>query len=330
MLFNQPFTTVTNTATNAVFGLRKRFIEVRLALSRDDLSRTPQLGSFNLSDDNYGFTNGELDDVYAAETSNAIFAVSNLTALEPCTYQWYAQYPWTNLWYLQTNETNATFTMTNVDSWVDGTQVKVQIWNATNQSLWLGPATLHVTTNVNSINTTTGFAQRYPSDINVFGLANVAGDYYWYIQVTLKGLSCSCPSNLSILLVPPAAPGEETLALSDRSSGWPILLMSGAGGTQAVTNATLIFNYNGDWIDPDNNPILSNSTKYYSETYIDSSIQMPGNAPSGGYYGGMTADRIFYPNGTWQLYIYGTNCSCSLNGWKLDFLGNWQGRWVNQ
>ena len=69
--------------------------------------------------------------------------------------------------------------------------------------------------------------------------------------------------------------------------------------------------------------ILSNGTITCCETCIDISIQMPGDTPPVPYVGGMY-EGISYPNGTWKLYIYGTNnCSYSLDGWKLDFQGNW-------
>ena len=317
MLFSQPFIQATNvTATNGTFwGVQGRYAEFRVALTRDTTNDNPQLSNFQLWCNDYTFTNGTLNDVYATEGSDAVFTISNLVTTEPCTYQWYVQYPWTNLYAQLPDETNTTFTITNVDSWVEGVQVKVLIYNALGQYEWLSPATLHVTNNV--ITFTNDTASSYPATINVCGLENL--DWFFYnIQVTLKGLTCSCPSNLNILLVPP------------REYDWggynPILLMSAAGGTQPVTNATLVFRWDYKSIDPDNYPILSDGTIKCLDTTGNNPIYtMPGydtpeGPPEGPYYYGSVGEQIYQPNGAWRLYIYGTNnCSGSLDGWSLEF-----------
>ena len=317
MLFSQPFVQATNvTATNGTFwGVQGRYAEFRVALTRDTTNDNPQLSNFQLWCNDYTFTNNEhLNDVTALAGSDAVFTISNLSPTETYTYQWYIQYPWTNQWLMLPDETNTTFTITNVDSWVDNTQVKVLVYNALGQYKWFGPATLHVTNN--AITFTNDTASSYPATINVCGLENL--DYFFYnIQVTLKGLTCSCPSNLNILLVPP-------------KEVWynPILLMSAAGGTQPVTNATLVFT--SDAINPIgfeyDNPIISGGTIYCLETHGANSIgNMPGyeepeGPPEGPYQNGSIGEYIYYPNGAWQLYIYGTNnCTGSLDGWSLEF-----------
>jgi len=205
----------------------------------------------------------------------------------------------------------------------------VQIYNVMGQYLWL-TSTLHVTPNTNT-NLATGFAERYPAEINVWGLEDYTNGYNWcYVQVTLSNLTCSCPSNLCILLRPPAPPGEDPDNVIQLSCDLPIMLMSGAGGTQSVTNATLVFNRNGKLIYPDpipgNNYILSNGTTTCCETwgnYYNGYQPMPDGNNIGSCWGTME-DGVSYPNGIWRLYIYGTNnCSFSLDGWKLEFQKSW-------
>ncbi len=108
-------------ATNNVFfpAIRGRYIEVRLAMTRDDASKQPVIYDLTLQGVSSGFAGDFfLDDARAYETEDAVF-FANITGAEPMGFQWYRMYPWETNWVQVAGATNSYFVVTNVDSWVD-------------------------------------------------------------------------------------------------------------------------------------------------------------------------------------------------------------------
>jgi hypothetical protein len=309
-LANEAFVPATNDVmlTGAtVNGVRGRFIEVRLAMTRDDANKKPVLDDLTLYGTSSGFNSDAfLDDASAAEGDNAMFS-PNLIGAEPVTYQWFIQYPWMTNWLWLPTETNSSLVITNVDSFVDWTLVSVLLTNATGESLWLGPASLEVIPlsmriPASSYSSGPGPAERYPATINVFGQpTNLAS-----MKVTLFDLSHGHSADLDILLVSP--------------SGTNIMLMSHVGGTNGVSGATLIFEQ-GQSLPPTSSPIPSAWTSRYEPSNYGNITNMPG-APSGPYSTSLYDLIGDNPNGTWKLYIYDDHQAGigSLSGsWRLDF-----------
>lgn len=86
------------------------------------------------------------------------------------------------------------------------------------------------------------------------------------------------------------------------------MLMSDAGASFAVTNATLVFHpeWQGNSIPPETTAITSGQVSdYRCRNYGDQETQLPG-APPGPYSTDLaeleTTDAN--PNGVWKLYIY--------------------------
>jgi subtilisin-like proprotein convertase family protein len=284
--------------------LRGRFIEIRLALTRDNASKQPAIYDVTLHGMSSGFnTDALLNDVSADETQNAVFT-PNLVGAGTLSYQWFMQYPWTNEWALVPGATNASFTLTNVDSFVDWSLVRVLASNVIGEVLWLGPAELFVSAvpidlPATNYSTGTGPASVYPKTINVFGQpTNMAS-----VTVELDGLSHTHSADLDILLVSP----------TDKR----IMLMSHVGGTNGVSYAILVFKQ-GLSLPPSSGPIPSSQASYYGSSNFGSVTNMPG-APVGPYstdLGSLNGDN---PNGVWKLYIYDDHQS------KLGALsGSWQ------
>ena len=302
-LARQAFVQVTNNAMlQAVHG---RYIEVRVALIRDDPAKKPALHDLTLHARATSFLGGWLDDTWAYETEDAQFHAQVL-APEPIAYRWYILYPWTNQFAELPAVTGPTLTLTNVDLWDDWTMVSVLVSNAVGETLWLGPATLSVYPLAISIpgSGTMGPASRYPATIHVRGMpTNLAS-----VRVILYDLRHTRPDDLDILLVSP--------------SGKKIMLMSDAGGNTAVTNATLVFDQSY-WFPPDEDPLLSWERNYYCPANYGTPVetQLPGAPP--GQYSTNLFDLVGdNPNGLWQLYIYDDsqqNIGVLLGSWWLEF-----------
>jgi hypothetical protein len=112
------------------------------------------------------------------------------------------------------------------------------------------------------------------------------------VEVTLHNLRHSYPADLDILLVSP--------------SGAKIMLMSDAGGSTGVTNATLIFhpNWQVSTSPPENSAIPSHMESHYRvRNFGEQEAQLPG-APTGPYSDDLDAVYGTDPNGVWSLYIY--------------------------
>jgi hypothetical protein len=130
------------------------------------------------------------------------------------------------------------------------------------------------------------------------------------VEITLHNLTHYYPADLDILLVSP--------------SGAKIMLMSDAGASFAMTNATLVFH--PDWDDypvpPETTAIPSAQTSgYRARNYGDQETQLPG-APPGPYSIDLNDASGANPNGIWSLYIYDDKTGQSgilQDSWTLSF-----------
>jgi subtilisin-like proprotein convertase family protein len=233
---------------------------------------------------------------------------TELVGVEPMRYRWFRAYPWETNWVEVTGATNWYFVITNVDSWVDGTVVMCWVSNAVGEAVWLGPEYLMVDwvkVYIPATNYVTGAgpASRYPMTINVFGLLTNPTK----VTITVRDLYHTRSSDLRVLLVSP--------------TGKPIMLMSGVGGTNGVSNATLVFE-RGWPVPPEANPIPSNQTTYYSPCNYKQKTQLPG-APAGPYSVMLQDLEGENPNGVWRLYVYDDTEPAGvgqlIGSWVLDF-----------
>ena len=309
---NSSFLTPLPLCAFALSGANGRYIEVRLALIRDNPAKQPVLYDLTLHGLSSSFLDWYLDDAWAYETENAEF-VAEGAAPEPLTYQWWVQWPWMQPWdwTLLAGETNASLVLSNVDLWDDWTWVSVSVSNAAGETLWLGPAVLSVYPLPIAIPGagSMGPAQRYPATIRVRGEPT---NGLSRVEVVLRNLRHAYPADLDILLVSP--------------SGAKIMLMSDAGSSFVVTNATLVFhpNWEGYPAPPESSAIPSNQESHYrASNYGEQESQLPG-APPGPYSDDL--DLLLLtdpsPNGVWKLYIYDDKTSHTgivQDSWTLRF-----------
>jgi subtilisin-like proprotein convertase family protein len=195
---------------------------------------------------------------------------------------------------------------------VQWSQARVLVTDDTGESLLLGPAYLDVSPlsmRIPASGSTNGPAERYPATLRVFNQpTNLTS-----VQVTLYGLTHSHPTNLDILLVSPL--------------GKPVMLMSGVGGTNTVTSATLVYLQSGS-MPPSSSAIPSGVTSSYEPSNFGLITQLPqlgtNSPPNGPYSTSPSLDDLSGddPNGIWKLYIYNNHqggVGQLYGSWKLDF-----------
>ena len=132
-----------------------------------------------------------------------------------------------------------------------------------------------------------GAASPYPSAITVSGLAGTITD----VNATLKGFAHTWPDDVDILLVGPG--GEK------------VVLMSDAGGGEAVSGIDLTFDDEAASDIPDSSPPALTTGSYRPEDYyvpVETEIY-PSPAPAGPYTTLLSAFDGTNPNGTWSLYV---------------------------
>ena len=139
----------------------------------------------------------------------------------------------------------------------------------------------------------------YPSSVTPAGL----GGSVTNVTVTLSNLSHAHLESLDVLLVSPV--------------GTAVMLMSGAGGSHSIANATLTF-------DDTAATTIPLSTAPASGAYRPASYRgvttMPAPAPSGPYGTNLSDLNGSNPNGAWRLYVADDfGFSGSLSGWSLRF-----------
>ena len=140
----------------------------------------------------------------------------------------------------------------------------------------------------------------YPSTITISGVSGVISK----ATVTLSNLSHSFPNDIEVLLVGP--------------SGQKTVLLAGAGGAHAVTNATITFDDAAAAPLPASGQIVSGTN---TPTDYGLGLPFPGPAPAGPY---STALGVFdggVPDGIWSLYVFDNSPGDSGNvagGWALN------------
>lgn len=132
--------------------------------------------------------------------------------------------------------------------------------------------------------TTSGPASPYPSQINVSGLSGAISK----VTVTLANVNHTFPDDLDILLVSP--------------TGQAVVLMSDAGGSTDIVNATLTFDDIGVPV-PDATAITAGT--YSLADYGGVQDPFPSPAPSGPYPNPprLSVFNGLAPNGNWSLYV---------------------------
>jgi subtilisin-like proprotein convertase family protein len=149
-------------------------------------------------------------------------------------------------------------------------------------------------------NGTSGAASPYPSTISVSGVTGTVSK----VTVTLLNISHSFPDDVDVLLVGPG--GQKTLLMSD------------AGGGNALSGVTLTFDDAAESLLPDSTAI---SPGTYRPTDFDTTTDsFPAPAPAGPHGASLAAFNGLNPNGTWSLYVFddATQDTGSIaGGWRL-------------
>jgi hypothetical protein len=215
---------------------------------------------------------------------------------------------------MPSGETNSYLFWPGADLWEDWTLVSLSVSNAAGETLWLGPTFLWVYPLAihipGSPTNSSGPAERYPATINVRGQSN----NFSRVEVTLHNLRHAYPADLDILLVGP--------------TGTKIMLMSSAGGSTTVSNATLRFHPNwyaqqlGYGYAPQQGAIPSNQTSNYKCSNHGGLAELPG-APPGPYSTDLNDLSGSNPNETWELYIYdhkANHTGVLQDSWNLEFI----------
>jgi hypothetical protein len=144
-------------------------------------------------------------------------------------------------------------------------------------------------------------ASPYPSPIAVSQITGTVTR----VAVTLNNLSHVFPDDLDVLLVGPG--------------GQKVMLMSDAGGGNAVNNINLTFAHGSGATLPDAGQITSGT---FEPTDYQAGESLPGPAPPGPYETDLTVFNGANPNGTWQLFTHDDatfNGGGSIGGgWRLD------------
>ncbi|MFN8004909.1 MAG: proprotein convertase P-domain protein, partial [Acidobacteriota bacterium] len=134
------------------------------------------------------------------------------------------------------------------------------------------------------VGTTSGQASPYPSNLAVSGLTGAISK----VTVTLLNASHTEPNDLDLLLVGP--------------DGKKVLLMSDAGGTATMSNATLTFDDSALAVS-ETGPLTTGT--YAPANYGGVADSFPSPAPAGPYADPprLSAFNGMSPNGTWALYV---------------------------
>jgi uncharacterized repeat protein (TIGR01451 family) len=141
----------------------------------------------------------------------------------------------------------------------------------------------------------------YPSTLSVAGLSGVISK----VSVTLSNLSHTYPGDLDILLRGP-------------TNNYSVMLMSDAGGGNAITDFTLTFDDSATNTLPDRLEIQPGT---YHPTDYDSADLLPLPAPAGPYPSTLDVFNGLNPNGTWSLFVYDDFASDEgrlADGWSLE------------
>lgn len=128
-----------------------------------------------------------------------------------------------------------------------------------------------------------GPALPYPSPITVAGVTGLVSA----ATVTLNGITHAFPDDINILLVGPR--------------GQKVLVLSGVGGGQPVTNLVLTLDDTASAALPDASQLTSGT---YQPTAYKLGTVFPRPAPSGTPATKLAAFNTSDPNGVWSLYVF--------------------------
>jgi subtilisin-like proprotein convertase family protein len=147
-----------------------------------------------------------------------------------------------------------------------------------------------------------GSANPYPSSLAIDGVAGQVAK----VAVTLHSLTHSYPEDLDVLLVSPA--------------GQAVLLMSDAGGSNAVNDVTLTLDDSAPGALPQSTRLMNGS--YRPSNYSGYADDFFPPAPFGPYANVLGAFGGSDPNGTWSLYVQDNfsfeDGGVILGGWTLS------------
>ncbi|MBL9138490.1 MAG: proprotein convertase P-domain-containing protein [Verrucomicrobiales bacterium] len=146
-----------------------------------------------------------------------------------------------------------------------------------------------------------GAASDYPSIITVGSLVGDVAS----VRVGINGLAHRFPQDIDILLVSP--------------DGKKALIMSDAGGGNAVTNINLTFDTTSNGAVPRDGTLASGS--YLASNYDGASDAFPSPAPAGSYATSLNEFVGASANGDWKLYIVddtATDSGVINGGWTLN------------
>ena len=145
-----------------------------------------------------------------------------------------------------------------------------------------------------------GIASPYPSQIDLSGLPGTVTS----VVVNIAGLTHTAPDDLDLLLVAP--------------NGGCVMLMSDAGGTNAVTNLALSFDDSAASTLPDNGPLVSGTFK---PTDYEPGDPFPPPAPVCSSVETRLGSLFnSQPNGAWKLFAVddtGRNAGSIAAGWSI-------------
>ncbi|MEY2410493.1 MAG: hypothetical protein QOF48_3163 [Verrucomicrobiota bacterium] len=134
-----------------------------------------------------------------------------------------------------------------------------------------------------------GKASPYPSSINVSGLTGTISK----VTITLSNLSHVYPDDINVLLT---GPTNQTVTAVQS-----VMLMSDAGGGNAASGVTLIFDDAAASSLPDSTA-LSNGT--FKPTDYDATEVLEAPAPPRPYAPALDAFNGIDPNGVWRLFVF--------------------------
>ncbi len=180
----------------------------------------------------------------------------------------------------------------------------------TNNGVFLGPVSFDFVLGSQSLNfqnanaialNVLGSATPYPAGITVAGLAGPVNR----VTVALHNITHPFPDDLDILLVAP--------------NGARVMLMSDAGGGNALNNVTLTFDDAAALAIPDNTAISAGT--YRPGNYLIQNDPFAAPAPAAPYSNTLAAFNGSAANGVWSLYITDDSefsLGAIANGWSLN------------
>ncbi len=290
-LYSQEFVAVPDTGVVPA-GVIGRFLEVRVALIRDDLAHNPILNELKVC----GHTTTLLiteqpGNQIVPEGGTATFIIT-ASGTDPLSFQWYhddsplSDGPWVS------GANSATLTIHDVHC-LNGGAYWVLVQDASGTTLESTKAFLVMDARTIVFYNAGSGTYPYPATINVSGLPTGIGQVTVTLNVLyhLNGYGQPKPADLGILLEDP--------------EGQTVMLMSHAGGNSPVpeqAGVTLTF----DDLAQSQIPDWYIASGIYQPSPYQPVPTMPWPAPAPGYGTGLSTFNgpARNPNGVWKLYVW--------------------------